>query len=390
MSVSSLRSKWMLILLANVIIIGGMSCYWYGGLSAASEYLPQFSDKSQDDNQSSHTVTVTVEANPTPTSTDSTLTKHCDPYKELGYFDITDKIYSNMTYVSLNPSCQPIASNIVNRIKEKESIPELVNKTMIFIGDSVDRYNIDRLCITTNSNHSYTYQDDHNHLWTNTSNIPTCFPRVCRNEFYNFTVVNYFTYGFDTQETWKIKNRPLREPLMWRDRISVSLDAYETLNRGAPHVVFIGISLWELARLDILSQQAKDIEVIGFNQTQLAGYHDNLVELITTLRQRMPKTRFIYRQSHFPRTGKNFFDGDTTPRLYRFDAQRVSQFNLAAFGAMETVGADYWPIGELTQNLPKDMILEDAVHPNGRALDTIWVPGVFEYLMRTTLDYQLL
>ncbi|VVT49987.1 uncharacterized protein SAPINGB_P002544 [Magnusiomyces paraingens] len=396
MFISSLRAKWTLVLVANLIVIGGIICYWFGGLSVIPDSIPQISETPppqeniQITQQPSHTVTVTVQVTPTSSSTELTSIKHCDPYQEPGYFDITDKVHSNMKYISLNPSCQPMASNIVNRIKEKDSIPELLNKTMIFIGDSVDRFHIDRLCSSTLSNEFKTYQDDHNHIWNTTDKVPNSFPRVCNNDIYNFTVVNYFIYGFDLQGVWADRKKVFPEPFKWRDRVDLSLNAYQTLNRGDPHVAFIGISLWELARFDILSKLANDTEVISFNETQLNEYRDNLVELITTLRQRMPQTRLVFRESHFPKSNPNRFDGDKLPRTYRFSAQKVSQLNRIASEVMTKMKAEYWPVGELTQNMPKEQILQDIVHPSGTALELIWVPGVFEYLMRTTLNYQVL
>lgn len=367
MSFARLQNKWLLVIAANAIVFGGIACYWlgtsapFGTPRVPSSFIPKF-DTSKNCPTLESTSSVSSSTTTHPLGGPEVPDHYCDPYNEAGYFNATDMVYPDITYISLNPSCQPLARNISARITAREYIPDLVNKTMVFFGDSVDRYSVNHICSSTNSFQKETYQEDHNHLWTNKSRpAPNCFPRVCQMEYLNTTIVNYFMYGFDASNVWERQNDKFWEPVNWRDRVNLAFEGLKTLERDEPQVTFINAALWELARFDRVAKLAGVPDSLSFSEAELIEYRDSLTEMVGMIRKRLPRTRLVYRESHFPKkpsAGYNLID---VPRPLRYSGQKVRQLNQVAYHVIKDAGGDYWPIGELTHSfVPKQVLLDDG------------------------------
>lgn len=334
------------------------------------------------------TVTATATATATPVGPDDdNYNDHCDPFNEPGYFDVQNHLSVYTKYVSLNPKCKTKADHIWTRLVQNETIPELQDKTVVIIGDSVDRNLVTFLCDKAKGTIRPTYQEDHNHEWNRSSGreVPHCFPRVCTLPFYNLTIVNYFMYGLDEQGIWNDRKDIFWAPYTWRERVQMFGKTFATLGRGpAPHTLVFNSGLWDLARYDRLGMKAGDNETISYNATIVNEYATGLGEFTQMLGEMFPSAQLVYREPHHPRIKpKGQFTGGDKPRVYRYAAHKVDQFNEVARNVVaRTPGAQFWPIGRLTRGLRRRDILGDDVHPSGMAQEMLWGPGLFEYVIR--------
>lgn len=308
------------------------------------------------------TVTVTTTATPRPRPSVATSDDDCDPFNEPGYFDVNKKLDETTRYVSLNPHCQTRANHIWTRLKNKEDMPEVRNKTVVLFGDSVDRELVIYMCRAAGGVVNSTMQDDHAVFWNRTDKgPPNSFPRMCTVPFHNLTMLNYFMYGLDTDGFWDDERAAFWGPYAWRERLEMCGKAFHTAGRGAsPDLVFFNAGLWDLARYDLAGSRAGDSESIAYNATQLHEYDANLREYVAKLQHMFPQATLVYREPHYPRippTGR--YNGRDKPRKFRYAAQKVEQLNQVAANVMRAADVQFWPIGQLTRGMRKKELLGD-------------------------------
>jgi hypothetical protein len=137
----------------------------------------------------------------------------CDPYLEPGHLHINNKSVSKTYYESFNPNCVPGPGSWIERVKSSAEsgfpIPELQNKELLNIGDSVDRTVIMRLCnhlgVHTNVHPLHTFQET-------TEETNGGLARSCYIPHLNLTLANWFFYGYDETDMWTDKKNTYQAP----------------------------------------------------------------------------------------------------------------------------------------------------------------------------------
>jgi hypothetical protein len=136
----------------------------------------------------------------------------CEPYIAPGYLDVSlDASGSQplgVSFYSFSPTCAPPAKpwyqQIIDSVKDKTPIPELQNKELLLVGDSVDRNTIQDLCALSNA------ETRHHPLESYQLEVPKpskgedpCHIS-CHIAHLNLTLANWFFYGFDETGLWRI------------------------------------------------------------------------------------------------------------------------------------------------------------------------------------------
>jgi len=76
---------------------------------------------------------------------------NCDPYLEPGYVTLDpnvswpDSLLSN-TWTPYDPQCQPPMPRLFQDVIDRKPLPWLNNKTCLFLGDSIERKNLEHFC----------------------------------------------------------------------------------------------------------------------------------------------------------------------------------------------------------------------------------------------------
>lgn len=190
-------------------------------------------------------------------------TASCDPHDLPGVLHLAEDI--NNLQGALETSWQPINStscpsqSYVNQVASlnastSTSLPKaLYNRTILLIGDSVDRANNQYTCHLLSGNytitkpgHPYWAQDDipDKSAWKPNQYSERSFPTICHVESVDLFIMNVFHFGLDEEDyfTWKDQYGP---PYTVEERIEqIALPLIEKVGRKVDILEFSsGVSL---------------------------------------------------------------------------------------------------------------------------------------------------
>lgn len=284
--------------------------------------------------------------------------KQCDPYAQPGYFDYQHPLQYNITYISLNPDCQPLDPSPISALEEGRAFPDLQDKTAVLIGDSVDRQNLELLCTHIGGDLTIADQSTHDKEAPGTSGG---YPRLCHVKKYNLTISNYFFYGFDQESLWTDKDNVFLEPGDYLKRIDLAESAIKSLKRKVD-IAFVNVGLWELARFDRLDHNNKVPECMSLRSEYTKEYQTKLKDFLARIKKVLPGTRLVYRECHYPSfdTGPFFSTADTINRKHKFHTYKIHQINQIARTLTKSASMEYWPIGTHVRDIPDgEFMLDD-------------------------------
>lgn len=284
----------------------------------------------------------------------------CDPYSQFGFYDFQSPLQYNITYNSLNPSCQPLNPSPVSALENGLPFEQLQDKTAVLIGDSIDRQNLELLCPYIKGELFISDQDSHDKPAPGSSGG---YPRRCYVEKYNLSISNYFFYGFDRDSIWPDKANVFLEPGDYLKRLDLMQSALASLNRKVD-VAFINVGFWELARFDRLDSNENLPEAISLRSTSVEEYQTKLTDFVEKVFALLPHSRIIYRETHYPHyeSGPFFSTASTVNRKHKFHRYKVNQLNqVVQYLVKKLPELEYWPIGTLVRDIPDgEYMLDDS------------------------------
>jgi hypothetical protein len=140
-----------------------------------------------------------------------------DPYLEPGYLNTNNLSIAENYWTPFSDEC-PRAPHFLQDVIDRKPLPWLKSRTLLMIGDSVDRNNLNFFCslvnsttypvtlrVTSMTNLSEVHISDSEKDPTNKDPGDLTLPRVCRVEEYDFEIINFFHYGMHDTELWKEK-----------------------------------------------------------------------------------------------------------------------------------------------------------------------------------------
>jgi hypothetical protein len=186
-----------------------------------------------------------------------------DPFLQPGILTSNAWDRSQNFWKPFNKECPPYRQYLQDVI-DRDPLPFLQNKTLLMIGDSVDRNNLRFFCelvgswdtrVTTMANLSEVFMGDTAlHPW-NTDPKDLTRPRICRVEEYDFEIINFFHYGLQDEETWTEKE-VYTAPGVIEQRIPLLKQLFEDYGRTPDMIILASgrplrgkliVGLWDLA-----------------------------------------------------------------------------------------------------------------------------------------------
>jgi hypothetical protein len=192
------------------------------------------------------------DSNSDDASWDNPPTRSCDPYLEPGFLTTNPYDIAGTFWTPYDETC-PRAPSFLQDVRDRKPLPWLDGRTLLLIGDSIERNNVRYFCELVGSNDlrttpmrnlSATLREG------NTVAEPADItrPRVCRVEEYDFEIVSFFHYGMQDEDIWS-DTRIFTPPALMEERIGTVFDLFLESDRDFPDMVILAsgtppFSLW--------------------------------------------------------------------------------------------------------------------------------------------------
>ena len=367
--------------------------------------------------------------------TSSPTDHNCDPFAQQVHlhFDPVDNLQSY--FATFSPHCKASSPPWLTQMAElgpsEPPVEALKDKTVLLLGDSLERMLLRDLCNKLRGN--FTVHPSDSYAIPTTQRRPSGgLPRSCRiagpSGQQGLTIISYFFYGYDEEDMWQDKLATWSYPPRYSGRwTTFANSAYPSVfgvdgmlagtpsgERGYPDLVLVNQGLWELARFDRLEERSRAddppellVDPITVSPEFMDQYITLTVDFLARIRALVgDDARIRWRQMHTPRapTGEYFTDpmGTQQKSRARFTAVKVRVLNeaaayacqLASQAEFERRSENRWaggedgritvfPVGDLIDPWPANEWMRDDVHPTIEAGMAVWGGGMFEFLART-------
>ena len=134
-------------------------------------------------------------------------TSGCDPFQEPGYLTTNQHDLTENFWTPFNQNC-PRAPHFLRDVIDRKPLPWLQGKTLLMIGDSIERNNLRFFCELVNSTNLRTTHLRNLDEGIQRGNVikepcDLTRPRVCRIDEYEFEIISYFHYGLQEEDIWE-------------------------------------------------------------------------------------------------------------------------------------------------------------------------------------------
>ena len=300
-------------------------------------------------------------------------------------------------FTTFSPSCKPSVPNWISQLhsltQQDEPHAAFLDKSVLFIGDSVDRFLMKDICTMLGGNYTIHRIDsflaeasDAHDAKPNGGTPRSCFIGGPSGR-QALTMASFFFYGFDERDIWTDKTSTWSSPARYSERWTVFEQAYSTLYgppesipppspppdqdpespppdeqqplrsplfapKTHPDLVIVNMGLWELARFDRIKEQSQN-QITKLDESppdpitlapEFVNEYINLtIDFLARVRELLgPKPVLRWRQMHTPTisSGPYFKDpsGKKKKSRARFSPVKVRVLNEAAKYACQVAG----------------------------------------------------
>ncbi|PWN50003.1 hypothetical protein IE53DRAFT_316589 [Violaceomyces palustris] len=331
----------------------------------------------------------------------------CDPFEQPGFVQPPRSAQDIATWRNFDPSCQPSsllstlltkldpsrdASQPSNKRKphsttlaENELYSFLSNRTVLLIGDLVDRTLVKHFCTIVGHKAQAV---DRNHPWGEALyNVPTkhIFPNTqsgtgydgnakpkiaesvalahyCYLPEYDFLITSVYSYGADTSDFWHLQES-YHPPSLYEHRISDLYFPYlKSLASKAstspalpkprqsvtPDLIFFNSGFWDLARWSQQDITNGNSAISDLTEERLLWWRSRMVDMLSATRKAWPASRIVWRDTHYPVASEastvEWFLGQNDAQSRKnhplFHTSRIAQINNARQATLSPHGDD--------------------------------------------------
>jgi len=291
-------------------------------------------------------------------------------------------------------------------IEAAKALSYLNGKTVLLIGDSVDRFANDFLCekLLPNSTLSYRYmhkdagslakieKPDMYHDYFAEPHLCEVSGSDGEDTLFNFKIYSLLFYGVTGEEQeWRFKDQT-REPRVYDGKIKMFKEALDGVGLAKPDLIITHSILWDLGLANTRDARAEAPHIEALDLSFVEEFKDKTVALMDLLNELWPETHKMYRLCHNVRetVGDWFMRGlpGNLAKIQRVPmaAVKVIQLNQVVLDILENQGKYLKPskyaflpfnIRHVTQEYIGDF--GDAIHLRETGL-TLYTQMLFYYL----------
>ncbi|GAA5985228.1 hypothetical protein JCM10908_002576 [Rhodotorula pacifica] len=302
-------------------------------------------------------------------STLTALLLVCNPYTAPGRLDHSDRWPDATRWIPYDPSCAPpsFLATLRAGLKTKPSqysepaelelplrspstkldtalpLPWLVGKTVVLVGDHVERAHAKDFCRYTDGQYAVITADHAlsprpfvngiDERWALTQgSLNETRPTICYNSCYDFVLVSIFHFGLGNRVEFEHESlfaEPhFYPPAALRDRLdSILLPILAKLGRTSPDLVEFASGFWDLRHFAAVDRHYGLPVERELSPERLEWYTDRLVQAFSDIGALFPKARLLWR----PLFSLTFADWAAPVRsiaLERLAARTVTALNV--------------------------------------------------------------
>ncbi|WFD42289.1 hypothetical protein MPSI1_000931 [Malassezia psittaci] len=298
-----------------------------------------------------------------------------DPYPIWRPFDETcepPRLFAHLLSSLPTASAGPVAnfrSTGVATQARQELERVIQNRTVLLVGDTIDRSMVQNLCtmlglssVSVTADHAF--GDSLKNVESTTTPGDTLLADYCYVEQYDTLFTSFYHYGIETSEVWN-KQPTYYPPQRFEARVEELLGPYlQALSdprtstslpprrKGIDLAVFSS-GLWDLATWAMEDVQMGVASSQDLTSQRMKNWRSRTVDMLSSLRSKVGKARIAWRSIPYPAAGahgsvrsllssikasfKPTDESNERPFVY---ANRVSQLNSARAASLSLQGAD--------------------------------------------------
>ncbi len=236
----------------------------------------------------------------------------CDPFLEPGYLSVDHFNTKGNFWTPFGPHCTR-SPQFLQDVLDRKPLPWLQGRTVLLVGDAVERNNLQFFCELVNSTDIMTtpLRNLDSVLRTgNTIKEPGDLtrPNICRVEEYDFEIISFFHYGMHDKDIWTDK-KIYTPPGLLEKRIRILSELLYDHDRepdivllasGNPYTISpANLGLWDLAGW--VKEDAYD-EVpihVSIEPERLEQWIERAEKFVDMIQKEYPNALLLWRMLHY-------------------------------------------------------------------------------------------
>ena len=236
----------------------------------------------------------------------------CDPFLEPGYLSVDRYHTKGNFWTPFDRKC-PRSPHFLQDVVDRKPLSWLEGRTVLLVGDAVERNNLEFFCELVNSTDIRTAPLRNIDSVLRPGNAikeasDLTRPKICRVEEYDFEIISFFHYGMHDEDIWKDKQvytppglLEKRIPIVWdllydhyRDP-DVVLLASGSADSGPP----TDIGLWDLAGWVKEDAYDKVPVSVSIEPERLERWIERAEEFVDMIEEGFPDALLLWRTLHY-------------------------------------------------------------------------------------------
>lgn len=272
----------------------------------------------------------------------------CYPYNEPGILRFNILEPSLTRYFTLNSTCKA-HNDLYPRLKTRDEVDYLRNRTVLVLGDSIDRGLVVFLGDVPGAVHDMRSEEDPDRVVPfSGGTLENGLPRHTTLPDLNFHISNFFLYGLDEQALWS-SHPSFLPPFILADRWKMIESNWQS--RSDSDIVILQAGIWDLGRYQhplVQPSEQTDQWRLELDPAFLEKWMDEARLFIDRARVVFPASQLYWRVLHDASAPLSFFGS----RSNCIHPLRIEQLRQAQRKVIAEKGVPAIPLGPVLQNQP--------------------------------------
>ncbi|ORY41111.1 hypothetical protein BCR35DRAFT_311378 [Leucosporidium creatinivorum] len=230
---------------------------------------------------------------------DPTLDALCDPFAEPGFLHYDPDQPKAAKWIPYSPSCEPAPDWLAAfAAQDKEQLSFLANRTILVLGDSVDRNGLEHLAVMLGlPRYPVPYDDFSKKGFVPPGWDERGIPWVVEVPWLGTTFTNGFMYGLDDEDNFR-QQPDWHPPGQAEERVDKLFKVHTDQLPYPPSFISLHSGLWDLAFFGRQDRVSKLSTEIPLTQERIIWWQARMTHLVDHVRETWPGVPVWLRKLH--------------------------------------------------------------------------------------------